>query len=147
MPNARINLTVTNFKDINAAGNPPRWTEIGDPVIPAGEDGGDRVFIKTPTSPGQPKWIGVKKNGPVDLEFTLLPANNFFPIGIGFRQTSGNQDPRGKDNFDLISISGATFTIRNKKVQSGGARWELYIMIQDANGAIGIIDPGIENEN
>ena len=145
MPTAKINLTVTQFRDINTTPDNPRWSTASPPVITDNANG------KVEISATNPDVIIVHGPAAIDLEFTILPAGQFLPAGIAYKQVAGATDPKGKKNFDLGTLAGNTITIRDKLVDKGNSgsapRWEFFITIQDSTGALGIIDPDIENEN
>ena len=145
MPTAKISLTVTQFADINTTANTPRWTKAAAPVIT--DDAGGKVRI----SAGDANRIVARGPARIDLEFRILPAGQFSPAGIAYKQVAGTGDKNGKSNFDLGSLTASTITIMNKMTNSGSGdsapRWEFFILIQDQNGALGIIDPEIENES
>ncbi len=143
MPTAKISLTATQFADINTTANTPRWTKAAAPVIT--DDAGGKVRI----SASDPNRIVARGPARIDLEFRILPAGQFFPAGIAYKQVAGASDKNCKSNFDLGSLTASTIT--NKMANSGSGdsapRWEFFILIQDQNGALGIIDPEIENES
>jgi hypothetical protein len=140
MPTAKINLTVTQFRDINTTPDTPRWTSAAAPVIT--DNAGGKVSI----DPADPNVIVVQGPAAIDLQFTILPAG-FLPAGVIYKQIAGASDPKGKKNFNLGGLAGNTITIQDKMVDKGTQRWEFFVTIQDSTGAIGIIDPDIENEN
>ncbi len=144
MPTAKINLTVTQFADINTTTNTPRWTVAAAPVITDSANGKVRI------SADDPNRIVVKGPSRIDLEFTILPAGQFSPAGIAYTQATGTGDRNGKSNFDLGALTSSTITITNKLKDSGSGanapRWKFFVLVQDQSGALGIIDPEIENE-
>jgi hypothetical protein len=146
MPTAKIDITVTTFRDINTTKDTPRWTAIADPVITDSANGKVTIDPKTPLQ------LTVKGPASINLEFTILPAGVFVPAGVAFIQKAGTGDPQGKKNFDLGQLTATTITINDKfsPAQPHGSktRWKFFLLVQQvATGALGIIDPDIENEN
>lgn len=147
MPTAKINLTVTTFRDINTTPDTPRWTAIANPVITDSANGKVKIV-----DPEVPMKISVVGPASINLEFTILPAGVFVPAGVAFIQQAGTGDPQGKKNFDLGQLTATTITINDKfsppQPQGSKTRWKFFLLVQEvATGALGIIDPDIENEN
>lgn len=146
MPTAKIEITITKFRDIAATPDIPRWTEIDPPRLT--DNAGGKVSI----DPTTPMVVSVRGRASVNLEFTILPLGVYAPAGIAFVQTAGTGDPLGKKNFDLGQLTESTITINDKfsPPQPPGTktRWKYYLLVQEtASRALGIIDPEIENEN
>lgn len=151
MPTAKVTLNVTNFIGIDALVPPPRCTTVANPIITDSANG------KLTLDATDPTLLVVNGRASLNIEFTigaaasLQPPNSFSPAGIAFKQKVGGTDPKGKGNFDFVSLTPTTITINAKNVDHGtGAaapRWSFYILIQDQANLLGIIDPDIENEN
>lgn len=147
MPTAKINITIKTFRDINTTMDKSRWTEIDDPVVT--DSANKKVEIVDPL---KPRIITVRGRASIDLEFTILPLGVFVPAGVAFVQKGGAGDPQGKLNFDLGQLTATTITINDKfnPPQPVGSKtlWKFFLVIQEvATGALGIVDPDIENEN
>ena len=146
MPTAKIKITVSTFRDINTTTATPRWTSIANPEVT------DTANGKVTIDPATPMVISVNGRAAIDLEFTILPLGVFVPAGVAFVQKAGAGDPQGKKNFDLGQLTATTITINDKfsPPQPAGSktRWKFFLLIQEvATGALGIVDPDIENEN
>ena len=142
---ASITLTITSFQDTDstAAGSRYCTADMALAPDPAGKvtQAGNRLRVK----------------GPTDLEFTIAaPAGSpesYFALGIVFK--SGSADKHGRNNFDIKNhkVNDAKISIRNNHsvsapASSGGVVYEFFILIQRvSDGAIGIIDPEIENQD
>lgn len=147
MPTANINLTVGTFRDITATNDISRWS-TATLTLPPPPPGPVRVTLASPTK------LVVSQPGAIDLVFTVLSStagDSYTPQGLWFEQQSGNQDLHGLANFGLQDITGNTFTVRNLHVHSGPPAnrpgWKYFLVIRRQDGALGIIDPEIENEN
>ena len=170
----KITLTVATFKN-NAAAFPsgpfctllnPGGVTITDPA----GNGSSKKPFQVGLDPNDPMAIWVQsKNatggqaGPVDLEFTIAssdPNSTYTATGVfQFIQTKassvqGPQDPVGGVNFKKSTASAGLLKLKNFRQHYGNVmppqtcpRWELYIQIQDQNGLLGWIDPGVENSD
>lgn len=139
---ADIKVTVKKFRPISliAFG---LCCDIDDLVI-----SGDPAH-KVSLDVANKKLLLVKK-GQIDLNFVINPASDYIPAGIAFESTI---DPNGSGNFGPVAISGSTITVTNKytigKPHGGGPspHWNFSILIQKlSTQELGLIDPGIENE-
>lgn len=79
------------------------------------------------------------------------PSESYRPIGILFEQqadaSGAKTDPAGAANFTQWPTNQGRIVIRNKYVHTGAhGQYEFFVVIQRvSDGAIGIIDPGMDN--
>lgn len=57
----------------------------------------------------------------------------------------GNPDPVGSANFSLQTWTQSQLTMKAHGANKG-ASWELYVLIINSKGVLGLIDPDIEND-
>ncbi|MBI5771557.1 MAG: hypothetical protein HZA93_27535 [Verrucomicrobia bacterium] len=136
---AVVTLTVVQFRALDglAGGTPytdatttlaahPLVTAVGDEINPT-----------------------LRCRGAVEFEIRVASADkaeSYTPVGIYFRQQAGGDDANGAANFAPAERHGATLRVKNR-FATRGARWELFVVIRrNSDGAIGVIDPPIEND-
>ncbi len=149
MPLAKVSITVTKFNVVTWEGEDGlkgTGCEISSPVIT--DTAGGLVTL----DPKDPNTLKVK--GTVDIEFDILPAGQYFPYAISFVSGQPGQltgpDPLGQSTFQDSRPEDNRITVTDTMACSGKPgevqpRWEFWILIKNAAGAGGIIDPGIEN--
>jgi hypothetical protein len=155
LPTATLTLTVGKFVDVLASTAPAhrRNTECtvemttGHPRVVMGAD-------------GQKKLPSIKvKGGKARLCFKLKsknPEHRYFPLGIAFLRrgkinaSDAISDVLGRDDFsfDSVRLSRRSLFITDSFKDCGPhGSYKFSVIIQrEHDGAIGIIDPGIENE-
>jgi hypothetical protein len=146
---AEITIKVTQFREVLApeASRAGRGTDYEMKM----RKRHPRVFIKADT-------IHIKTPGAV-LRFTITSSpedkEKYYPAGItfvreGLESTSDGQR-LGKENFlqRKIFLDGRTLTLTDSyKDEARGVRYKFSVIIQrGSDGAIGIIDPGIEHDD
>ena len=149
-PAVRIDVTVAKFHALKSCADPVKLCEL-PPTNPF-------TIIDPPDGrayqvPGDPT-IRIKRNlserrthSPIDLVFTIKPDATYSVAGAAFSR-DGLQALGGVDAvFEIKSMVGNQLAIRDHFPHDQRGRWELFIIIQNTQGEIGIIDPGIENEN
>ena len=140
---AQVTLSVTQFRDIRATTAGTRWTDA-------------RASLTAHPSvrmSGEPEYATFHVKGAVDIAISVTSASSaesYVPIAIVFQQkTPGDPtkaDTDGRRNFSAATLNGSTLTVRNR-CDLRGVRYEFFVVIQRvSDGAIGIIDPEIENE-
>jgi hypothetical protein len=98
----------------------------------------------------------LKVNAPVVLQFIFAIGYGFRPVAIALKQTkvpaTGKIDSNGRRNLPKATlgvvddgISPGGITITNVFSDPKGAAWKIYMLIQDDQGNLGVIDPGVEN--
>jgi len=165
----KITLTVDVFKN-NASTFPsapyctllnPGGVTIKDPASNGNGKKPDQVGLDP--NDLMAIWVQSKnaaggKAGAVDLEFTIEssdPNSTYAATGLSqLIQRKGDQDPVGGANFKKSISSGGKLKLKSLWQDYGKVmppqtcpRWELFIQIQDQNGLLGWIDPGIENSD
>jgi hypothetical protein len=161
----KVTLTVDLFRN-NASAFPsePYCTLVSPGGIAVTDPANNTTNKKqVGIDPNDPAAIWVQsKNatggsaGPVDLEFTIAsndPGNSYTATGVyQFIQSQHASDPVGGNNFKRTAGSAGKLRVKNAWKNQGHVnppqscpRWELFIQIQDQNGMLGWIDPGIEN--
>jgi len=144
-----------SFVDIigtpNAPGLPrltPATFEL-DPPIPG-------VIEQNPPDPVTHKSGNLRVLAKVTIEFQLATGYGFSPAGIAFKQTkapAGSSDSNGRDNLPKTKI---VITDDPRKLPSievyndfkaVGAAWNVLLVIQNAQGQLGVLDPEIENSD
>jgi hypothetical protein len=152
IPVARVTLTVTKFEDVERTPAPNRGT-------------GHRMKLEMQNHPrvkqdAEDKPLRVK-GGDARLRFTIVsadpdspPGTIFYPVGIAFRQhgaAGGPLDPVGRGTFwgRRPAFDGRSLTVHDDFREVGDQRrFKFSLVIQrSTDGAIGIIDPGIEHED
>jgi len=138
---AKITLTLTKFVDITTSG------KFCTAVMGMAPSVSGRVSLITDIA-GKQKLV--VKEGYADLDFQVLApdgsSGKFKALGICFDGPPG--DARGDGSFELknIHLDDDTVGIRNLKTKLG--TYKVYFWIQrNSDGAMGIIDPDIENQN
>ncbi len=95
-------------------------------------------------------------HGPARIMVRAKISSGILPVGITFRQVEGTGDPDGTLNFPLSSRilgmnSSHRFLVIDDLHYLHGAPnafvWKCCVVIQKQDGAIGIIDPHIENQD
>jgi hypothetical protein len=110
--------------------------------------------ISQPDGPGSSLIV----TAPMDIDFDL-PAGAYSLAGIAFRRVRGSGPGNGSDNLKKENIrleqrpdGSSTIHVKDSwashRKQGSNDRWswDFYIIVQDAGGGVGIIDPDIENE-
>lgn len=92
--------------------------------------------------------IRVDRGAVVDLVFAMAPASpeTYYPVGISFLGHNGGV---GMDDFptrtiDVDAFNGMTLTVRDANLDSNVFDFKLVVQRQ-SDGALGIIDPHINN--
>jgi hypothetical protein len=152
---ANVTLTVSKFVDVLTSEEPPgeRNTECEMQAEP-----NHPQVTMTKGSKGAAPTLKVKGNG-ATICFQIKsknPRHKYFPLGIAFRRRTnrGPNDNRddilGRKDFSFGSMHlfGRSLYITDHFRNCGaGRRYKFSVLIQrEHDGAIGIIDPGIENE-
>lgn len=141
---ARITLTVTQFRQLNETTVGTRWTDATTSL----------AAHPSVTMSGQPELAILHVKRAVDLAITVVSGNageSYRPVAIIFQQKPASDgtlaDPDGRRNFSAAVVSDSTLTVRNR-FDLRGVRYEFFVVIQRvSDGAIGIIDPEIENSS
>ncbi len=120
-------------------------------ILPTNEG---RVQI-VPADPGQKMPKRIKTSQKLDFEFHILregygiespeARDHYRPLGFVLKRTQGD-DPNGWVNFGAFRLRKNVLTIRNFNPHNDTEIFRYYILIQNKEGKIGIIDPEIEND-
>lgn len=137
-----ISIPVTSFKAVESG-----VCDIG--VLTLLQAGGRAELRDT-----GPKGVKINKGtgpgrAPMVLQFNVVDANNpnerYTVVGAGMSNnglTNGG-DP-GMVDFTLASYNQNTVQFNNRYTR-GVQTWELYILVTNSAGTVGIIDPEIDN--
>lgn len=166
-----VTLTVTRFQSLleSAGTNAP----LSDFEMSGPEDGNGRLKVgdyQKGSPPGARHTLRVQRPG-VLLRFTIAPGSDgerYHPVGISFERadrtapvavpwTTGAHSPAGSP-FSGLTIEGATIQVIDRPLggvpAAGEANpprrvtYKFSVFVQrERDGALGLIDPGIENEN
>lgn len=93
----------------------------------------------------------------MDIDF-IMSDPQYKLAGLTFRRVRGGGAANGSSNLPKEKIkieedaqSGATTIHFKDKYADHGKKnswsWEIYILVQDYTGAIGVIDPDVENQD
>lgn len=143
---AQVTFTVVNFRNVTEA---QPTTQFTDATMQLAEH--PLVSFK-----GTPADGTLVLSGPVDLEISVVSENGeetYKPVGIVFEQKAQADrqctDRHGRRNFAPAVLKDASLVVRGHFVdRNPEANWEFSVIIQrGSDGAIGIIDPGIENDH
>ncbi|MBK8474783.1 MAG: hypothetical protein IPL39_00330 [Opitutaceae bacterium] len=143
---AQVTFTVVNFRTVTEA---QPSTQFTDATMQLAEH--PLVTFK-----GTPADGTLVLSGPVDLEIRVVSEDGketYKPVGITFEQNvkaSGKRSDRhGRRNFAAAVLKESSLVVRGHFLdRNPEANWEFSVIIQrGSDGAIGIIDPGIENRN
>ncbi|MEY2880799.1 MAG: hypothetical protein RLZZ15_3179 [Verrucomicrobiota bacterium] len=91
-----------------------------------------------------------KNSGKGQIEITVsdasLTTNGFALIA---KNAGASGDPGGRANFNSRNHNEAkrTITMDAQFASGAGAKWKILILVQNAQGQVGVIDPDVENEN
>jgi hypothetical protein len=136
---------------------PVLWTERdpGDPRL---------TDAKWTLRKGGPDWVKqdpatgrlIVKEKPAVIAFNIGPGTRYRLAGVAFKMVRGKKDSNGHRNMPKEDIrltqradGSSTIYVTNRRVDFGEANswnWDFFLMVQDDTGAIGIIDPDIENQ-
>lgn len=166
-----VTLTVTRFQSLleSAAGRAP----LSDFVMSGPEDGNGRLKVGDyqKGSPADARHtIRVQRPGVV-IRFTVAPGEDgerYRPVGISFERadqtapvavpwTTGTRPPSGSP-FSSLTLDGSTIQVVDQPLGGVPAKGEAtpprrvtykfsVFLQRERDGALGLIDPGIENEN
>lgn len=144
MKTAHVLLTVTHFRSLTAPGE-DRYVEATTTLAPH-----DKITLVD--HDGMPTLVCPET---VDIELTVAsatPGEDYVPLSVSFQQRGDIQgdkrDKTGALNFERLPATAGKLLFRNKRLIRGSeGRYEFFVLIQRmADGAIGLIDPGIVNE-
>ncbi|HUR59604.1 MAG TPA: hypothetical protein VM029_17935 [Opitutaceae bacterium] len=146
---ALITLAVTTFREIATTKEARRYCAVktkfsGHSMVKkTGEDGNPTFRFA-----GRANLRVLVTNGRAGSK------ERFIPVGIAFKQRRNDRsdlndssDPIGQGNFyrEEMDLKEGSITIRNRFEDPG--TYEFFVLIQKlSNGALGLIDPGIEND-
>ena len=143
---AQVTFTVVNFRTVTEA---QASTQFTDATMQLAEH-------PLVTLTGTPADGTLVLSGPVDLEIRIVSEDGketYKPVGIVFEQkakVAGERaDRHGRRNFSAAVLKESSLVVRGHFLdRNPEASWEFSVIIQrGSDGAIGIIDPGIENDN
>lgn len=144
---ARVTLTVTQFRSLTSGTDDSRWTDANVSLAPHS--------AVTLIGNGGPSALATfKVRGAVAFEINVVsaaPAERYTVLGVTFEQKPDAQgrksDPKGRLNFGPATVAGATLKFPHlAHAKSIGRSYEFFVVVQRASdGAIGVIDPAIEN--
>ena len=143
-----VNITVDDFRNVLTTVAADRQTTHRLELI---ETAG-RLEERADTSG---RKIAILWNRSASIRFNILEPQRYVPIGIAFRRRkedgSFGYDAIAREIFDVESVNLSANSIRIRAEfppQSRGLYVKFSIVIQRTeDGAIGIIDPGIENDS
>jgi hypothetical protein len=161
-----LNLTIKDidFKAVSA-GITAEYTKaaLRAVVLPGNKD--KVTVVEGDSTAVPPTDARIKTNAKLDFEFRVLrdgfgeetpEAREYYrPLGFALKQTAhsenGNSgtldDPAGWDNFGTFRVRENVLTVRDVNPHHQDTDTFKYcILIQRKDGAMGIIDPEIENE-
>ncbi len=105
-------------------------------------------------NPDKPNTLRIKRNG-ATVRFTIKP-DNYLPVGIAFQLRSGVSGAGALKRLGMLNFEQAQMPrtehelcVTDKfKDEDGDDDYKFSVIIQRASdGAIGIIDPGIEHDS
>jgi hypothetical protein len=142
---AYITLTVARPKDFK--------------IVPSGAFTRCKVSLREKTGRVEPGPDGVhkihdSKLGPVVFKVKISPKGAYSPAGIAFEHRKARGAKKLKPghlgaNFpsEKVSVRGGILTFVDEcKPSTAGHSFEYYVLIQRRDGALGIIDPGIQHD-
>lgn len=141
---ASVTLTVTDFPDCIGSD--------GLPYVEASMALARHPDVRMTDRDGLATLV-VKRAVKIDVSVVSAdPDESYKPLGIVFVQypnaAGGLTDPDGTRNFTVSSRPGGVWEILDHAIDRGdNGRFEFLVVVQRASdGAIGVIDPGIETE-
>lgn len=143
LPPALVTLTVTHFRSATTI-DERTFVDASTSLAP-------HAAVKLEDRRGLPTLV---MSQAVDVEVAVAsadPSESYRPLGVFFTQepnASGvKTDHDGSRNFTQTPSETGTIVINNRFLQTGAdGQYEFFILIQRASdGAIGIIDPGMDN--
>ncbi len=142
---AQVTLTITQFRPMNPVANTD-FVDATTELVP-------HSAVTLVTIAGMPTFR-VKRA--INFEIRLAsaqPGESYRPLGVIFRQKTdraiSQPDPAGLRYFASSITANGTLVIQNKFLQRGDdGRYEFYVLVQRvSDGAVGMIDPDIDNQN
>ncbi len=119
------------------------------PVVPnltllnPGQNGNGKPLIKlTPDSTG---IVVLKMNADIYLYINDSTGSACSMSGLAIKGLPGNPDPSGGANFKVNVWTQAYISLKALGANVSST-WELYVVILDGAGNLGVIDPQIEND-
>jgi hypothetical protein len=105
--------------------------------------------------PGGLHKVHESRRGPVIFKVAISPKGTYVPAGVAFEHTGGRKGskklkPRHvRANFPAgkVGLGGGVLTFVDEcKSNATGSSFEYYVLIQRKDGALGVIDPGIQHD-
>jgi hypothetical protein len=144
---AHVTLTVTrpaNFKRVTSGA----FTKC---AVALSEKTG-----RVESGPGGNHTVHDCARGPVVFKISIAPKGAYLPAGVAFEHTKASKGSKKmkarhvRDNFPpgKVSLRGGMLEFTDEcSAISAGHSFEYYVLIQRKDGALGIIDPGIQHDS
>lgn len=142
---AQVTFTVVNFRTVTEAQPSTQFTDATMALA-------EHPLVALTGTPADGTLV---LSGPVDLEIRIVSEDGketYKPVGITFAQKAKiageRADRHGRRNFSAAVLKESSLVVRGHFLdRNPEANWEFSVIIQrGSDGAIGIIDPGIEND-
>jgi len=136
---ARIVLDIADFHTFDESGS--LYTEASTVLLP-------HPAVSLALRDGLPT-LSVRRA--LTLEISVVSSETcetYTPVAVVFEQQGAASDPAGARNFAVAPAAGGTLLVTDRFVTAGAeGRFEFFVIVRrDSDGALGVIDPGIENQ-
>lgn len=135
MPAATAQYTIAPF-----AGAPDQVVTVAATALALTPNGNDVEPLA-----GDPLGIHVFGSERVNLQFTLVDTAGatYYVVGLALQQVAAGSGSPGRDNFPTFVVHGQSLTVTDDNRSQ--STWEFWLLFQNADGRIGILDPKIQN--